>query len=248
MTGSETLPEGRHAPARIVIADDHDLVRQGLRGTLAREEGLEVVGEAHDGREAVEVCSRLRPDLVLMDVRMPEMDGLAATREIKQSHPQTIVLVVTMHENPDYLLEAVKAGAAGYVLKGSSNSEITSSIRRALEGDFPLNQALAMHVIHNLAGGGAQGGAQGAPPSPRPRAHKERPEGALPKPLARRELEVLRLLARGKTNQQIAQILGLSALTVKTHVQRIIGKLGVSDRTQAAVRAAELGLLAPESL
>jgi DNA-binding NarL/FixJ family response regulator len=228
----------------MVIADDHGLVRQGFRGMLAREEGLEVVGEAQDGREAVEVCSRLRPDLVLMDVRMPKMDGLSATREIKQRHPKTIVLMVTMHENPDYLLEAVKAGAAGYVLKGSPNSQIMSSVRRALEGESPLNQELAMHVIRNLVGGDTQGATQGASPPP----HEERPEGSLPKPLARRELEVLRLLARGKTNQEIAQILGLSALTVKTYVQRIIGKLGVSDRTQAAVRAAELGLLAPESV
>jgi len=252
MTGSETRPEGRPSPARIVIADDHDLVRQGFRGMLAREEGLEVVGEAQDGREAAEVCSRLRPDLVLMDVRMPKMDGLAATREIKQRHPKTIVLMVTMHENPDYLLEAVKAGAAGYVLKGSPNSQIMSSIRRALEGESPLNEELAMHVIHNLISGDTQGdtqgATQGASPPPQPPPREERPEGSLPKPLARRELEVLRLLARGKTNQEIAQRLGLSALTVKTYVQRIIGKLGVSDRTQAAVRAAELGLLAPESV
>jgi DNA-binding NarL/FixJ family response regulator len=243
MTGSETRLEGLPSPARIVIADDHDLVRQGFRGMLAREEGLEVVGEAQDGLEAVEVCSRLQPDLVLMDVRMPKMDGLSATREIKQRHPKMIVLMVSMHENPDYLLEAVKAGAAGYVLKGSPNSQIMNSVRRALEGEFPLNQELAMHVIHHLIGG-----AQGASPPPQPPPHEEPQEGSLPKQLARRELEVLRLLARGKTNQEIAQILGLSALTVKTYVQRIIGKLGVSDRTQAAVRAAELGLLAPESV
>ncbi len=127
---------------RLLIADDHALVRSGLRSMLQREPGIEIVGEARNGREAVELCRSLRPDLVLMDVRMPEMDGLKATRAIKREHPETGVLMVTMHENRDYMLEATKAGAAGYVLKDAPRNELLSAVRRVL-GNEPSNSQVS---------------------------------------------------------------------------------------------------------
>ena len=126
---------------RLLIADDHALVRSGLRSMLQREPGVEIVGEARNGREAVELCRSLEPDLVLMDVRMPEMDGLEATRAIKQECPGTGVLMVTMHENRDYMLEATKAGAAGYVLKDASRNELISAIRRVVDVEPPSSRA-----------------------------------------------------------------------------------------------------------
>src|SRR5215210_6647957 len=121
-------------PARILIADDHALVREGLRTMLSGEDGIEVIAEANDGRQALDVCRELKPDLVLMDVRMPVMDGIEATKRVKQEMPKTSVLVVTMHENPDYLFEAIKAGAAGYVLKDASGERLLSAVRRTLDG------------------------------------------------------------------------------------------------------------------
>ena len=137
--------------ARILIADDHALVREGLRTMLSGEVGLEVVAEANDGQQALALCRELRPHLVLMDVRMPVMDGLAATRKIKDEMPKTSVMMVTMHENPDYLFEAVKAGAAGYVLKDASGERLLSAVRRTLEGESPLNQELAMRLLVRIA-------------------------------------------------------------------------------------------------
>jgi len=262
--------------ARILIADDHALVREGLRTMLSGEDGIEVIAEANDGRQALDVCRELTPDLVLMDVRMPVMDGLEATKRIKDEMPKTSVMMVTMHENPDYLFEAVKAGAAGYVLKDASGERLLSAVRRTLEGESPLNQELAMRLLVRLSresggsreegtGGGsgerswrASPGASGATPEKVPREGGEplasRPEATGPETsrsgraaqmgsLTPREIEVLRLLSQGQTNPQIAQNLLVSRGTVKIHVQHIISKLGVSDRTQAAVRAIEAGLL-----
>jgi len=230
--------EAPTGPVRLVIADDHALVRDGLRSMLDDEPGLEVVGEAANGREALELCRSLKPDLVLMDVRMPEMDGLEATRAVKQELPSTSVLMVTMHENPDYLLEALSAGAAGYVLKGASGDRLVNAIKRTLKGESPLNQELAAQLLRRLADKRGEGAAP--PPQPQWRGDQ------LAEELTPRETEVLGLLARGQSNPRIAQSLSISRATAKVHVERIIRKLEVSDRTQAAVRAIELGLVPSE--
>ncbi len=237
---------------------------------LAGEDGLEVIAEANDGQQALTLCRELKPDLVLMDVRMPVMDGLQATRKIKQEMPKTSVMMVTMHENPDYLFEAVKAGAAGYVLKDASGERLLSAVRRTLEGESPLNQELAMRLLVRLArerGDSSEEGSreEGEPLASHPVAtgpeasqheasHLEAHQagsGKFRQPrrteqmesLTPREVEVLKLLSQGQTNPQIAQNLLVSRGTVKIHVQHIISKLGVSDRTQAAVRAIEVGIL-----
>ena len=203
---------------------------------LHGEPGLEVVAKAADGQEALELCRRLVPDLVLMDVRMPRMDGLAATRAIKEEFPKTSVVMVTMQEDPDYLFEAVIAGAAGYVLKGATPEQLTDAVRQVLDGEFLFNQKLTIDLLRSMAGREKfSASPSGVAPS----------EESVSEPLTDRETEILRLLAQGQTNPQIARELVVSPGTVKNHVRHIIAKLGVSDRTQAAVRAMELGLLTP---
>jgi DNA-binding NarL/FixJ family response regulator len=231
---------GRGAkPARLVLADDHDLVREGIRAVLEGEPDLLVVGEAENGRQALEVCLKERPDLVLMDVRMPEMDGLAATRAIKEELPETSVVMVTMHESPDYLLEAIKAGAAGYILKDAAGERLVEAVRRTLEGEAPLSEGLAMQLLQRLASEDGQ--------RPQPLSEAKKRRAPMSEELTPQEVEVLRLLAQGRTNPQIARTVLCSVSSVKIHVQNIISKLGVSDRTQAAVRAIELGLFEPET-
>jgi DNA-binding NarL/FixJ family response regulator len=227
---------GETPPARLLIADDHALLRAGIRAMLEGKPEVEVVGEAQDGEEAVALCRELRPDLVLMDLSMPEMDGIEAIRAIKGEFPRIGVLVLSAHADQDLLLEAVRAGAAGYVLKGVGPDELLGAVRRTLGGESPVDQELVMRLVRRLA--------EEARPPAEPSAGKR--EETAPGSLTTRELDVLRLLATGKTNRQIAHELHLSLSTVKRHLERIISKLGVSDRTQAAVKAVELGLIDPE--
>ncbi len=216
-------------PARLVIADDHELARAGLRAMLTGQRGVEVVGEAANGREVLELCRRLQPNLALIDVRMPEMDGLTTCRAIKQECSSTSVILVTMHENPDYLYEAIKAGAVGYVLKDISQPELMNVVYTVLRGESMLNKEIVVQLFRHMESEMSQ--------------EEELPTGRL----SRREREVLQLLTQGQTNREIAHSLILSVSTVKIHVEHILAKLGVSDRTQAAVRAIELGLLHPVS-
>src|SRR4051794_36551589 len=215
----------RGAPARLVIADDHELARLGLVGALVGERGLTVVGQASDGREAVELCQELNPDLVLMDIRMPRLDGLGATAEIVRTCPRTSVIMVTMQEDPEYLIEALKVGASGYLLKDSGKPEIVGAIRKVLGGETLLNAGLVADLLQRMDHDGRA--------QPEPASHA----------LSEREVEVLRLLVAGKTNREIARDLILSISTVKTHVEHVIAKLDVADRTQAAVKATRLGII-----
>jgi len=235
---SETEPGARTTPARVLIADDHEVVRDGFKRMLGYEQDLEAVGEASNGREAVELCRSLKPDLVLMDVRMPQMDGLEATRAIKAQQPDISVLIVTTYEDPYYLLEAIRAGAAGYVLKDAPNRRLINAMRRALEGESPVNQELATRLIQHLASEAPQPLTEPTPAVQRSAASPPQLEDLTP-----REQDVLWLVAQGKKNWEIAESLSITKATAKVHVQHIIRKLGVSDRTQAIVRAFELGLV-----
>jgi two-component system, NarL family, response regulator DegU len=217
----------------LAIVDDQDRTRESLQNMLSDEPDMEIVGEAANGRQALLLCSRCTPDLILMDVRMPVMDGLEATRKIKQEMPKTSVMMLTMHDNPDYLLGALKAGAAGYVLKDAPNEEIIEAVRRVRNGESPLDPELAARLLRRLASEGDVRRGTGSPHTA-PYAVE---------PLTPRELEVLGLMKLGRTNRQIAGDLVISLGTAKNHVEHIISKLGVSDRTRAVVQGLELGLI-----
>lgn len=222
-TGSR--PQGRSLmPAFIVIADDHDLARAGLRAVFDNTRDMVVVGEAADGLAAVDLCRRLQPHLAVVDVRMPGLDGLTATRAIKQASPRTSVLIVSFHADPEYVVAAVRQGAAGYLLKDASRETILETARRVLSGEALLHGTQAAELLRRAAA-------------------DEAAEQGLVQTLTPRELQVLRLVTEGHTNREIAALLCIGAGTVKNHVEHIIAKLAVSDRTQAAVYALRHGLL-----
>jgi two-component system, NarL family, response regulator LiaR len=213
---------------RVLIADDHAVVRPGLRTFLDLQEDLEVVGEASDGGEAVEVAEREAPDVVLMDLVMPGMDGIAAIRALRERVPGARAIALTSFGDDERVFPAVRAGAAGYLLKDVEPGELVRAIRVVHAGQSVVHPAVASRLLEELA---ADGAATGRAPG---------------EVLTAREREVLRLIARGRSNKVIARELGVSEKTVKTHVSHILGKLGVTARTQAALFAVRHGLAEPE--
>ena len=210
------------AVIRVLLVDDHAVVREGLRAFLELQDGIEVVGDAADGREGVAAAERLRPDVVLMDLVMPELDGLSALRALRKRAPEARTIVLTSFLGDDKLLPALRAGAAGYVLKNAPPSEVVRAVRAAHAGEAVLDPVVAGRLLEALS----------------------RDEEPLDR-LTPREREVLVLLGRGLSNKRIAQDLRLSEKTVKTHVGHVLAKLGVADRTQAAVVAVRAGLVEP---
>ncbi|MCL6580758.1 MAG: response regulator transcription factor [Firmicutes bacterium] len=203
---------------RVLIVDDHEIVRRGIRSYLATEEDFKVVGEASNGEEAVRMVQELRPDVVLMDLVMPGMDGVEATRRIMASNPQTCVVVLTSYTDDSRVLPALKAGARSYLLKDVAAEELGESLRRAHRGESVLHPVAAQRVLREMTA----------------------PKGAEP---TERELEVLLLVAQGLSNQEIGERLYITERTVKAHITSLLSKLGLSDRTQLAIYAHTHGLV-----
>jgi len=209
-------------PITILIVDDHAVVREGLRAFLGLQAGFEIVGEAADGDEALERAAALDPDVILMDLVMPRLDGVSAMRELRHRCPRSRVIVLTSFLEDDRLLPALEAGAAGYLLKNSQPAELARAVRAAHDGEAVIDPTVAARLV---------------------RALSDRPHGTALDQLTGRERDVLTLIATGRSNKRIALELGISEKTVKTHVGHVLAKLGVSDRTQAAVLAVQQGLV-----
>ncbi|MBV9280195.1 MAG: response regulator transcription factor [Chloroflexi bacterium] len=212
---------------KVLLADDHAILREGIRMVLDAQPGIAVVGEAEDGRRVVELAEALRPDVVVMDIAMPTMNGAEATRQIRRRLPHIQVVILTMHENQQYLAQIIKAGAIGCVLKRSAGTELVTAIKAAARGESYFSPSLASLLLDayrlQLAGEGDELAA-----------------------LTEREREVLQLVAEGKTNQEIADQLVVSIKTVQTHRMHLMEKLGAHDRTDLVKHALRLGIIPPE--
>jgi DNA-binding NarL/FixJ family response regulator len=215
---------------RVMLVDDDDLMRAGLRSVLSSDETIEIVGEAGDGREAIERIRALQPHLVLMDIRMPHVDGISATRQVLSAFPEVKVVVLTTFEQDDYIFESLAAGASGFLLKRTKPEELIAAIHTVADGDSLLSPSVTRRVIDRMA---VQPAAVRA---------SERLDALTP-----RELEVLEFVARGLSNREIADSFVIEESTVKTHVKRILMKLGLRDRVQAVIFAYETGVIRPGS-
>ncbi len=213
----------RQDTIRVLIADDHAIVRKGICALLATEPGIEVVGEAQEGREAIVKARSLQPDVILMDLVMPEVDGLEATRRITACQPGVRILVLTSFDGDDKVFPAIKAGALGYLLKDSEPEELVQAIQQVYQGRSSLHPAIARRLLHKLS------------------LSPDRGQEA--DPLTEREVEVLQLVAKGESNREIATSLCISEATVRTHVSNILTKLNLASRTQAALYALREGLV-----
>jgi NarL family two-component system response regulator LiaR len=219
-------------PIRVLVADDHAIVRKGIRALLATVPEIDVAEEAENGREAVAKAEELQPDVILMDLVMPEMDGIEAIRLITAKKPDALILVLTSFAADDKVFPAIKAGARGYLLKDSGPEELVEAIHQVYRGESSLHPAIARKLLQELS-------EPAEPPAPEPPTW---PAEAEVDPLTKREVEVLQLVARGQSNQEIADELVISEATVRTHVSNILGKLHVASRTQAALYALRKGL------
>jgi DNA-binding NarL/FixJ family response regulator len=214
---------------RVLLVDDDDLMRAGLRGVLSSDESIEVVGEESDGRHAVYRTRLAKPDVILMDVRMPDLDGISATREVLEAFPEARVVILTTFEEDEYIFGALAAGASGFLLKRTAPEDLIAAIHTIAAGDSLLSPSVTSRVIERMSAAPAPGGAADA------RLEE----------LTGREREVLELVARGLSNAEIAEALVVEPSTVKTHVARILAKLGLRDRVQAVIFAYEHGLAGP---